>query len=675
MKKLLSYISFGKEARGTRSASVYACFFVLIAASLFLVPHEVRAAGLLETVGGFFTGAANATVGGALSLVTYFILMLSTGILALAGMAFNWVMFVTVFQFSAYFGNSEGLLAAWTILRDIGNIALLFGFVYIGIQTILNIDHHFSVASALPRLLIVAVLMNFSLFISQGIIDVSNALGTAIYNQAGSEPGTCLAENNAPGSVEYRECAVNYGISGRVMRGTGLGSLFSPDNQINFFDIKTAVLFLMASLFATVTAVVLVAAAIMFLIRGIVLTFVMVMSPLAFAAMALPPFSEKAQGWWDKLFSQSFFAPAFLLLVMVSLKIAEGFSFDGGNGVPSLMQGLASRNASMMGVIFIYLIVIGFMIYSLILAKNFGAFGASFATKTAGKWVVGSQSKVLRGTLGRGLTNISKKAESDEFKQKHPRVAMTLRNPLVKYGANASYDLRGGAVGGAIKDATHLDFGKPPKSASKKGYMGDVEDQAKKYAEAAKSLTLTKEQTQLLEQIRDQIKEQNRTHQEEVAKINTEYDEKRREIDQNVSAARDRVAAAKTPVQKRDAEQALANAQEERRFSEQERSKKLQAAVSVHDERVTTLQKKEKEAENAAKEEYASRLENRRVPFVNNADMAKKAAGMIRDDYKKSKSQKDLEGKLADIKSALEKAEHEEKGGDDKKKGGAKPAH
>jgi hypothetical protein len=77
-----------------------------------------------------------------------------------AGTLFNFAVITLVLEYSKYLGNSAGLLAGWGVLRDIGNIALLFGFVWIGVRTILNIGHY-SVGKTLPLLIIFAALLNF----------------------------------------------------------------------------------------------------------------------------------------------------------------------------------------------------------------------------------------------------------------------------------------------------------------------------------------------------------------------------------------------------------------------------------------------------------------------------------------------------------------------------------
>lgn len=325
----------------------------------------------------------------AIKPIALFILTFSGWILGLAGVFFNWVVIKTVFQFGKYFGTSDGMLTAWGVLRDISNIGLLFGFIFMGVLLILNVDGGghghgggISAKKAIPRLIIFAVLLNFSLFASQAIIDVSNAFSAQFATLAGS---SC-------DDIELSgECA-NNGISGQVMQMAGIGSIWS-DGIMKGLGTDSVVL-IGLSLFVIITAMVLIAAGIMLVVRVVVLSLLMVTSPIGFAGMVIPGLQGVASKWWHTLLSQSFFAPVMLLLMFISLKLAESLN---PNGEP-LVQAFAGEStgvAANMQVVVVFAIVIGFMIASLAAAAKMGAAGATFATNTASTIAFGS---LTRGT-------------------------------------------------------------------------------------------------------------------------------------------------------------------------------------------------------------------------------------------------------------------------------------
>src|SRR3989344_3548392 len=346
--------------------------------------------------------------------VAWVILQLASYLLAAAGTLLNWVMLKAVFQFSTLIGASPGLLIAWSILRDIANMLLLFGFIFIGIAMILDL-HSYPAKKALPRLIIFAILMNFSLFIAGAVIDSSNGLSSVLYNQANDDPCATGASINPDeeGNLTQAECSVNYGISGHMMQSMGLASLFTA-GDIGAGKIDAAPMVGLA-LFALVGAFVFFAAAIMLIIRAVILTFLMVLAPIGFAALAIPPLEKHGKDWWNRLIHQSFFAPIFLLLVFVSLKITDSFAGPETRG--SLAGALTHPEASVMGVIMVFALVIGFLIFSLIAAKKFGAMGADFAVKTAGGLTAGTIGWAGRRTVGAASYNVGQNLSKTRFGQ------------------------------------------------------------------------------------------------------------------------------------------------------------------------------------------------------------------------------------------------------------------
>lgn len=165
------------------------------------------------------------------------------------------------------------------------------------------------------------------------------------------------------------------------------------------------------ALFATIGAIVFFAASIMLAIRVVMLTLLMVVSPIGFAGMAIPPLRKLAGDWWTRVIHQAFYAPIMLLLILISLKIGDSFTTVGANN--GLADAVTGQDASMMGVFLVFMLVIGFMIASLIIANRFGAAGASAAVGFGKKVVLGSYGGVAgfagRRTVGAGTNWAQKK--------------------------------------------------------------------------------------------------------------------------------------------------------------------------------------------------------------------------------------------------------------------------
>lgn len=429
--------------------------------------------------------------------LAFLLLTLSSIVLGIAGVVFNWVVIRTVFQFAIYFGTSPGMIVAWGVLRDIANIALLFAFIFMGIATILNTQatEGFTAKKALPSLIIFAVLLNFSLFATQGIIDVSNGLSSVFSSYAGAD----CATTNAGTSQTDASC-VNIGISSKILEAAGMHQIIpSGDQAIGALSkaweqpYTYSTMLIMLSLMVTVTAVVLIAATIMLVIRVVVLSFLMVTSPIGFAGMAIPGLHKIAHDWWHKLINQAFFAPVYLLMIFISLKLVDTLQDGQATISDAILGNTAAAGASMAGnmqMVMVFMIVIGFMVAALMVAQKMGAYGASFATKTAGGIAFGAQGFVARRTVGRLSAHVATSIRKSDLGETNlGRFAAGVADR----GANASFSSRN-LVGGMLK-GTGVDFGSANKSVGH-GYHGIETEAEKARMEYAKSLKGNRDESQ-----------------------------------------------------------------------------------------------------------------------------------------------------------------------------------
>ena len=424
----------GNSGEDTDEAQIYSSASQLNAAKALVsqaqgnpaaaAQQKAQAQGLLNTSQNSLSKAANACslvdmskwgncVAIAVATVAFALASFAGWLLGFVGALFNWIVVISVFRFGDYFGNSTGLLTAWGILRDIGNILLLFGFIFMGIIMILDL-HTVDTRKAIPQLIIVAVLLNFSLFAAEAVIDVANVLSASLYNQAG---------------------IVNQGISALILNDTGLNNIFTTTSgglagvasSISDNAINQMVLWLGITMFIVVTLVVLLAAAIMLSIRAIVLLFIMVLSPLGLAAMVIPPLAGLGKQWRDMLISQSFFAPIFLLLLLVSLKIMEAVKISiSGSATGTLYDAINQPNANLGGIVIVFVLITGFMIAALMSAKKMGAIGADYATNIA--------TRAVRGTMLRPVKAIGAPVGGFAYRNTAGRAAAGLASLQTKPG-------------------------------------------------------------------------------------------------------------------------------------------------------------------------------------------------------------------------------------------------
>ena len=100
----------------------------------------------------------------------------------LFGWVFNVVFDKTVRNIADTIRDMVIIKQGWTVVRDLCNIGFIFILLWLSISTILGLNEH-GVKHALSRVIIAAVLINFSLMFTQMVIDIPNMLSVTIYDK------------------------------------------------------------------------------------------------------------------------------------------------------------------------------------------------------------------------------------------------------------------------------------------------------------------------------------------------------------------------------------------------------------------------------------------------------------------------------------------------------------
>ncbi len=408
--------------------------------------------------------------------------------------------------------SGNGITLAWTALRDIANLLFIFILLWQAIKTIVGLDDE-KTKKILVSIVLIGLLMNFSLFITKAVVDSSNVLALHFYDQAGIA--------GIEDEVDIGDDKKVVGIAGRLIEPLKITSIWESSGSAEGFaenrtltEIgKLLILGVMGSIFMLVAAFVLVAMAFLFLIRFVTLVLLMVLSPLAFAAMILPETQKHAKAWWSKLISESFYAPIQLALLYVVVLILGGGSDkksiagDNSGGFGGFFDGSSSQ------LVINFLIITFLLIASLIVAKKMGAGGASGALSIGKKMEKGARNRIQRGagratagTVGyagrQSLGRIGQKFSESEWLKKNVAkggivggVASGAR-ALSNKAAQGSYDVRStGLTGKAIGSA-----------GGKGGFRKSEEDYQKRKEETAKDLAPSQIEIGRADQELEQIK-------------------------------------------------------------------------------------------------------------------------------------------------------------------------
>ncbi len=135
---------------------------------------------------------------GVIEKFLYWILSLFAWLAGVMGALMGTVIYETIVKMGVHVHNLSAINLAWGMFRDLGNIFLVFGFIAIGIATILD-NASYGAKKALPKLLIVALTLNFSLFVAEFIVDTGNMFATQFYTQiSGGRLPTTFSASSEP---------------------------------------------------------------------------------------------------------------------------------------------------------------------------------------------------------------------------------------------------------------------------------------------------------------------------------------------------------------------------------------------------------------------------------------------------------------------------------------------
>ena len=114
-------------------------------------------------------------------------------------------------------------------------------------------------------------------------------------------------------------------ISEAFTAGTQIQTLYKTKGtsyETQLADAKSTSIILigvMGSGLTLISAFVLFAGAIIFILRDVALSVLLILGPLAFVGMILPKTSQYASQWWEQLIKQALLAPAFLFMLLLTV--------------------------------------------------------------------------------------------------------------------------------------------------------------------------------------------------------------------------------------------------------------------------------------------------------------------------------------------------------------------
>jgi len=301
--------------------------------------------------------------------------------------------------------NSQGVGQAvnelWSLVRDFFNILFIFGFIWIGFQMILDSGNS-QAKQTLVSLIMAALLVNFSLFISKFVVDFSNRLASEIAQEA--FPIREGEESVLGGDITKGEVAVANTFFAHMGIPRTLDVSFGVRNNEN-----AAWSYIFGSaIFYLVAAFVFAAGGIMLIIRFVVLSIFMVLSPFMFLGWVFPGMQGWTGKYWKGFLGRAFYAPVYIVLLFFAGTILQNFFGDRGSMVNNFQLSADGMTTGSLGDILpAFILSCAFLIAAVQVAGKMSADGASGMMKIGNNLQRGGRRFVARKTIGLGAYGVS----------------------------------------------------------------------------------------------------------------------------------------------------------------------------------------------------------------------------------------------------------------------------
>ncbi len=404
----------------------------------------------------------------------------SSWLLAGAGRLFD--VFANLSLSSKIYAGSGFVQDGWAVVRDFANIGFIVALIFIGFKTILGLNSGHDDKAKLATVIIVALMINFSLFITRTVIDSANIFTLIFYNQISITQGNCQT-NPCP---EVHEAAVvdpnvtgipEKALSNGLVNGLGVQKIFNKEttDRIENSGSKvslTALIIILGLAVNLVAAWTFFVSALLFVGRIVGLWFVMIFSPYAFVSYVMPGLADKRMGWkdwWKELLNLSFLAPIFIFFIWLIIKLLDPVTHyltNFGLTQTATGSGISNFTVFMVSIILQFIIVIFLLMEAKNIAKKMAGelggvvVGAGTALMgMAAGLAIGGVAKVGQHVIGGHAKDIAndEKLKADAARgDKGAQRKLAVANSLSK----SSFDARSTMLGKAAQSSTGMNFDK-----------------------------------------------------------------------------------------------------------------------------------------------------------------------------------------------------------------------
>ncbi len=368
----------------------------IVSASLIAI-HPAQAAGVVDIL----TNIASGAIIGPIAVINYFIGYVGGLFVFLGGNLVNWVL-----NLNSQVIQSPTVQTGWIIARDLANLGFVLAIILIAFATILRIESY-EMKKTLWKLIVAALLINFSLVIAGIFIDFSGVLTDFFINKATGGGGSA-------GFMKVGEGLANAFQVQKFLQPSNnpdsIAKLISNTSGLALVPFAASVFF--TALFTIVAALSLIGLAAMLFIRYIALNILLILMPVAWLMWIWPDLESNWGKWWSEFLRWVFFAPATSFFIYLALAIAlpvnKGTLFIGGTeSVLNPGNSLGITVSDIGGMLGQMISVIGILFGGLIAANKISIHGSE-TFLSAANGVKGYMTGTITGAATGGIRDIAR---------------------------------------------------------------------------------------------------------------------------------------------------------------------------------------------------------------------------------------------------------------------------
>lgn len=177
--------------------------------------------------------------------------------------------------------QTNGVYIGWTYMRNIANAAFVIVFMYIIFSQVSSIGvSNYGIKKMLPKLIIGAILVNTSFWITAIAVDISNVLGSSVYNIFGGLAERIPVGDASGGGISWVSVTTMVLIGGAIAVMVGLSVLL---------PLAVSAAAMLLGIFFTLV------------FRHAMVIVLIIAAPLAFVAYLLPNTEKLFKSWWSLL--------------------------------------------------------------------------------------------------------------------------------------------------------------------------------------------------------------------------------------------------------------------------------------------------------------------------------------------------------------------------------------